>query len=100
MTVWHIFFPPDKCHIHISVNFTGENCDSNEIETGQRQGQDVEGREQSSNAGMVAGVIVATLIFSAVVLLLLLYYRRRVNSLKTELAHHVQYRADPGVSPG
>lgn len=64
------------------------------------QGHDVEEKQQTSNAGMVAGVIVAAIIFVAVVLLVLLYYRRRVNNLKTELAHRVQYHADPVVSPG
>lgn len=42
--------------------------------------------------------MLASLFFVAVVLLVLLYYRRRVNTLKTELAH-VQYHADPRVSP-
>ena len=86
--------------IYVAFFFLGKNCELDEIEhSGRMQGHEVEEKQQTSNAGMVAGVIVAAVIFLAVFLLLLLYYRRRVSNLKTELAH-VQYRADPEVSPG
>lgn len=103
------YFLPLRCVVYknncelsviyeVLVIFSGKNCELDETEVSGRLGHDVEEKAQTSNSGMVAGAIVATL-FSAVFLLLWLYYRRRVKSLKTELAH-VQYHADPGVSPG
>lgn len=67
-----------------SVGYYGEKCDKSRAEA------KVQPTDETSNAGLAWGLVLAV-IFVGVIVALVLYYRRRVANLKAEVNHVVNY---------
>ncbi|XP_055623723.1 protein draper isoform X3 [Toxorhynchites rutilus septentrionalis] len=67
-----------------SLGYYGDKCDKSRAEA------KVYESENSSNAGLAWGLVLAV-VFVGVIVALVLYYRRRVANLKAEVSHVVNY---------
>lgn len=67
-----------------SLGYYGEKCDKSRHEA------KIQEQDDTSNAGLAWGLVLA-LIFVGVIIALVVYYRRRVANLKAEVNHVVNY---------